>query len=70
MEGHNDIFNQRVRAFVVTIIDDVVRRALARVDAKAVERPLVAPPALLEDSKAFEQRMEQILRYMPDDPEG
>ena len=70
MEGHNDIFNQRVRAFVVTIIDDVVRRALVGVDAKAVERPLVAPPTLLEDSKAFEQRMEQILRGMPKESGG
>jgi hypothetical protein len=70
MNGHNDIFNQRVRAFVVTIIDDVVRRALARFDAKAVERPVVAPPALLEDSKAFERRMEQILQNMPYAPEG
>jgi hypothetical protein len=48
----------------------VVRRALARFDAKAVERPVVAPPALLEDSKAFERRMEQILQNMPYAPEG
>ena len=39
-------------------------RALVGVDAKAVERPRVAPPTLLEDSKAFEQRMEQ-MRGMP-----
>ena len=29
MTDHNDIFNQKVRSFVFTVIDDVVRRALA-----------------------------------------
>ena len=29
MTGHNDIFNERVNAFVVTVIDDVVSRTLS-----------------------------------------
>lgn len=36
MTGHNDIFNQQVRSFVFTVIDDVVR--LARLESKATAR--------------------------------
>jgi hypothetical protein len=69
MDGHNDIFNKRVRAFVVTLIDDVVRRGLARVRARSDGRPMVAPPSLLGDPKAFERRMQEVLRGMPDEPD-
>ena len=47
MTDHNDIFNQKVRSFVFTVIDDVVRRALAG-GVKAArgegEPPLIASP--------------------------
>ena len=68
MKGHNDIFNRRVRAFVVTIIDDMVRRSLAGFGARRDGQPMAAPRSLLGDSQAFERRLEQILRAMPDEP--
>lgn len=47
MTDHNDIFNQKVRSFVFTVIDDVVRRALVG-GVKAArgegEPPLIASP--------------------------
>lgn len=65
MQGHNDIFNPRVRSFVVTVIDDVVRRNLARVSARELGRPYVAAPSILADPAALEARMETIIHAMP-----
>lgn len=67
MTGHNDIFNQRVRSFVVTVIDDVVRRSLAKVHMKEAGVPTAAQMSILADPKALEQRMESILQQMPPD---
>jgi hypothetical protein len=51
MTGHNDIFNPEVRAFLVTIIDDIVRRSLRGRDSgfaagkrEAAETPLLSRP--------------------------
>lgn len=63
MTGHNDIFNQQVRSFVFTVIDDVVGRALreSEIDKGIVaidQRPLIADPS------RFADRMNQIWKTM------
>ncbi|MCB1895033.1 MAG: hypothetical protein H6945_15605 [Zoogloeaceae bacterium] len=45
MDGHNDIFNDRVRSFIYVVIDDVIRRAFARDGAVPRARPGEAPSA-------------------------
>lgn len=53
MSDHNDIFNQQVRSFVFTVIDDVVRRARREGDKALArgldEQPLIASPARFTD---------------------
>lgn len=70
MSGHNDIFNQRVRSFVITVIDDVVRRGLgARVDVKSGEA-VAAQASILRRPKSLQRRMEEILQGMPAEQAG
>jgi hypothetical protein len=69
MTGHNDIFNSKVRSFVFTVIDDVIRRNLARVRSKQKGEFAVSPMvSILEQRDVFEKRMEGIYRKMPPHP--
>ena len=68
MTGHNDIFNARVRAFLVTVIDDVVRRGLQRFAAKRDGREVAPARSILLDDDAFARRIEQLVRRMPAEP--
>jgi len=43
IENHNDIFNPEVRAFVITIIDDVIRRNLTQLDGRVQSSVLAHP---------------------------
>ncbi len=67
MKGHNDIFNQRVRAFVLTIVDDVVRRSLTNISPASSKADVTAvpEPSILGNPKEFEKRLQFILREMP-----
>lgn len=58
MEGHNDIFNEKVRSFLYTVIDNVVRNKLKpKVTAKPpeIENDLLSN----EREQAFEKKMEE-----------
>ena len=65
MKDHNDIFNPRVRSFVVAVIDDVVARNIARIRAKRALGPVAPTPSLLNDPKNFERRLRVLLDQMP-----
>lgn len=62
--GHNDIFNDRVGAFVVAVIDDVVLRSLARVRAAKRKEPEVLPESILNNPERLQQRMQTLLLQM------
>ena len=57
MTGHNDIFNQQVRSFVFTVIDDVVRRALRAGDKVMKETD---EPSLISSPERFTERMNRL----------
>lgn len=60
---HNDVFNAKVRSFVFTVVDDVVRRTLQddKKIAAADQPPIIADPA------RFTARMKEIWTKMPAD---
>ena len=62
MADHNDIFNQQVRSFVFTVIDDVVRRSLRETKPADAAKALAVPvePPLIADPGRFTARMNQI----------
>jgi hypothetical protein len=71
MSGHNDIFNPRVRSFVFTLIDDVVRRKLAQATLRTKGAPEVSPRiSILDDPEALEERLQTIYRKMTGDKSG
>ncbi len=61
MTDHNDIFNQKVRSFVFTVIDDVVRRSLRETDKAALA---VAEPPLIASPERFAARMNTLWSQM------
>jgi len=63
MTGHNDVFNAKVRSFVFTVVDDVVRRTLK--DDKRI--PTADQPPIIADRARFTTRMKDIWRKMPAD---
>ena len=62
MADHNDIFNQQVRSFVFTVIDDVVRRSLRETKPADAAKAFAAPgePPLIADPGRFTARMNEI----------
>ena len=67
MDGHNDIFNDRVRSFIYVVIDDVIRRAFARDGAVPRARPGEAPSApVLARPGEFAERLGATLEAIED----
>lgn len=66
MADHNDIFNQQVRSFVFTVIDDVVRRSLRETKPADAPKALAVPvePPLIADPGRFTARMNQIWKVV------
>lgn len=66
MADHNDIFNQQVRSFVFTVIDDVVRRSLRETKPADAPKALAVPvePPLIADPGRFTSRMNQIWKVV------
>lgn len=65
MAGHNDIFNPRVRGFVFTVIDDVVRRKLTRAILRERGALEVSPQVpILGKPDLFEKRLQRIHQKM------
>lgn len=66
MADHNDIFNQQVRSFVFTVIDDVVRRSLRETKPAGAPKALAVPvePPLIADPGRFTSRMNQIWKVV------
>jgi len=66
MADHNDIFNQQVRSFVFTVIDDVVRRSLRETKPADAAKALPVPvePPLIADPGRFTARMNQIWKVV------
>ena len=63
MSGHNDIFNPAVRAFLVTVIDDVVRGKFAEaLDYPPVPSILTRPDDLVQQ---IQKRYVEISRDSP-----
>jgi hypothetical protein len=67
MSGHNDIFNPRVRSFVVSIVDDVIARSLARFQAKRGIAPPTLPPSILGNPEDFERSLGTFLERVTAD---
>jgi hypothetical protein len=66
MGGHSDIFNPQVRAFLVTVIDDVVRGKLAT--AKAAGAPKGSSrQSILTRPDELVRRMQERYAEMPPD---
>ena len=66
MADHNDIFNQQVRSFVFTVIDDVVRRSLRETKPADAAKALAVPvePPLIADPGRFTARISQIWKVV------
>lgn len=66
MADHNGIFNQQVRSFVFTVIDDVVRRSLRETKPADAPKALAVPvePPLIADPGRFTARMNQIWKVV------
>ena len=66
MADHNDIFNQQVRSFVFTVIDDVVRRSLRETKPADAPKALAVPvePPLIADPGRSTARMNQIWKVV------
>lgn len=67
--GHNDIFNPVVRACILSIIDDVVRRALAPEAAVFGDRVAPATGTLLSDPERFNTRFQHFFSTEPKEVE-
>ncbi len=58
ISGHNDIFNPVVRACILSIIDDIVRRALMPEATMLGDRVAPAPGTLLSNPERFNTRFQ------------
>lgn len=65
MKGHNDIFNEKVRAFLINVINDVVARKLTRDRTQKFYGHGALLPTILNDPNRFEQTMNQTLERKP-----
>ena len=62
MDGHNDIFNGRVRGFVVAVIDDIVAYNLARTRAKREGVRFEPPVSILRQPDRLQQRLRELVQ--------
>lgn len=58
MSGHNDIFNPRVNAFLVTVIDDVFSRTLS---PRLRDEKAPGPASILNQPSRLEARVQEML---------
>jgi pimeloyl-ACP methyl ester carboxylesterase len=68
MRGHNDIFNPGLRAFLVTVIDDVVRGKLAPTMTAGAQEP-VSMPSILTQPDELVQRVQERYTMISQDPQ-
>lgn len=68
MAGHNDIFNPRVRSFVITVVEDVVARNLARLRIKKGLLPVTPRRSVLSHPADLEERLNTLMERMPGQP--
>jgi hypothetical protein len=66
MTGHNDIFNPVVRAFILTLIDDIVRRAPLPVVGVVPEKPELAPGTVLSNPEKLDDRFQKFFSLQTD----
>jgi hypothetical protein len=65
MTGHNDIFNPVVRAFILALIDDIVRRAPLPVVGAVPEKLELAPGTVLSNPEKLNDRFQKFFSLQP-----
>lgn len=65
MTGHNDIFNPVVRAFILTLIDDIVRRAPHPVVGVMPEKFEPVPGTVLSNPEKLNDRFQRFFSLQP-----